>query len=62
MTPNDPLIDTKEHARIRGVSPSKIEHERLAGEGPPYIKTSRRCVRYRLSDVNAWLDVHRRTA
>lgn len=29
------------------------------GEGPPYLKISRRMVRYRRSDFNAWLAAQR---
>ena len=54
LTPADYLIDAKAAAAYLGVSPWTLADFRLKGVGPNYIKVGR-CVRYRRSDIEAWL-------
>ena len=56
--PADPaaLLYPAEAAHILGLSPRTLEHYRIAGGGPPYVSIGRRCVRYRRSDLIAWID------
>jgi predicted DNA-binding transcriptional regulator AlpA len=49
------LMDQKELAAYLGKSTAWCERARWAGEGPKFIKLGRH-VRYRVSDVLAWLD------
>ena len=38
-----------------GITRRWLELAAYRGDGPPFIKISRRCVRYRRSDYEAWL-------
>jgi hypothetical protein len=49
------FVTQKEAARILGVEPRTLETWRLKRIGPPFFAYSRRCVRYRLSDLQEWL-------
>ncbi len=53
----DRLISTPEAAELLGLSASMLERLRWAGDGPPYIHpTGGRVVRYRISDLTAWIE------
>lgn len=54
MTDEDTLLTTEQLAAVRNVPPSRIEKERLKGDGPPFIKDGH-LVRYRLGDYRAWV-------
>jgi hypothetical protein len=49
------LLTTPEAARLLMFKPKTLEELRRRGGGPPFVRLSRRAVRYRLSDLNAWL-------
>lgn len=49
------LIDAPRLADYLGVTPQALSNMRAAGTGPRYLKLGRN-VRYRWSDVEAWLD------
>ena len=51
----NPLLNERELAAYRGVTVSKVRDERMNSCGPPYIKDGHQ-VRYRLSDVDDWLE------
>lgn len=53
MTEN--LLNTKEVGRIIGVAEITLRKWRMGGFGPRFIKLGSN-VRYRLSDIDAWLD------
>ena len=53
---DDQLFCTKSLARILGVSTQWLEIGRCKGDGPPFLKLSNRMIRYRASEVKAWLD------
>lgn len=50
------LLTTKEAAKYLGVSKAFLERDRWAGARIPFIKVGSRAVRYRLSDLDAFLD------
>jgi hypothetical protein len=50
------LLSTAEAADISGLTTRKIEQYRREGGGPPFLRLSRRCVRYRLLDLVEWQD------
>jgi hypothetical protein len=56
---DDELMDTPELAAVRKIPPSRVEKERLTGDGPPYIKDGH-LVRYRKGDYRAWLAAKQR--
>jgi len=57
----DRLMTTTECAEYLGCTKRFLEDGRLKGTSPPYCKVGR-LVRYRLSDVDAWLAANTRTS
>lgn len=51
----DPLLSDHDVAKITGRARSTLQKDRVAGTGVPYIRIGR-LVRYRQSDVVAFLD------
>lgn len=54
--PPDELLSTRDLCDWLGVSVGWCEVARHKGLGPTFVKLSPRCVRYRRSDVLAWLE------
>lgn len=54
-------INTKQAAHMLGCSTYKLEKDRVTGNGIPFIKVGR-IVRYRLSDIEAYLVSRRFTS
>jgi excisionase family DNA binding protein len=55
------LVDDTDAANILGVSPGTLSVWRSTGRyGLPFVKVGRN-VRYRVSDLNAWLDKRTRS-
>lgn len=52
----DELISTEELVNLTHLSKRFWESRRISGDTPPYIRISRRCVRYRWRDVEEWLE------
>ena len=50
------LLTTTEAANFLGVSKAFLERDRWAGARIPFIKVGARAVRYRLSDLEAYLE------
>ncbi len=55
----DKLLTDDDLAALTGRGKSSWQKDRLAGAGPRFIKVGR-LVRYRPSDVQAWLDARER--
>jgi predicted DNA-binding transcriptional regulator AlpA len=53
----DTLIDTREAAARMGIKPATLHWWRWAGvpDQPPSVRCGKRGVRYRASDVAAWI-------
>lgn len=56
------LLTTKQAAPILGVSVAFLERDRWAGAQVPFIRVGARAVRYRLSDLNAFIESRRRVS
>ena len=56
------LMTTDDYTRFVGISRVTAERQRMRGDGPPFLKLSKRCVRYRRSDVAAWLEASVRSS
>jgi predicted DNA-binding transcriptional regulator AlpA len=56
LGPDDQLYSTSDLAELLGVSTQFLEIARHRAFGPRYIKLSPRRIRYRKSDVAAWLE------
>ena len=52
------LLNTTEAANYLGVSKAFLERDRWAGARIPFIKVGSRAVRYRLRDLDEYLDAH----
>jgi excisionase family DNA binding protein len=48
------LLDQREAAKLLRLSERTLERLRLEGGGPLYVKAGR-CVRYRETDLEAWI-------
>ncbi len=55
VTPRSELLDSEATASFLGLNPRTLGNWRLIGRGPRFIKVGN-LVRYRLSDLEAWLD------
>lgn len=53
---HDLLLTTKQAAEILGVSVAFLERDRWAGARVPFIKVGSRAVRYRHSDLLAYIE------
>jgi hypothetical protein len=56
----EPLLTTVETAEIIKQKPRTLDSWRLRGFGPPYIQINDKNIRYRRSDVLAWIAKLRR--
>lgn len=56
------LLTTPEAATILGVSKAFLERDRWAGARIPFIKVGARAVRYRVSDLEAYIDRQSRSS
>jgi len=61
MTPTQeksetPLKTEKEAAGLLGFSVRTLQAWRVRGGGPQFVKVSARCVRYRQSDLDSWVE------
>ncbi len=52
---DDTLLCQKRVATMLSVSPRALEAWRARGVGPAYTRVTKRCIRYRREDVEAWL-------
>src|SRR4051812_34365335 len=55
--PPDRLLTERDVATLTGLSVHFFQRLRWRGGGPPFVKFER-AVRYKESDLRAWIDVH----
>ena len=48
------LITERQAASLLSVSPRALQKWRANGRGPPFVRISNRCIRYRKSDLFDW--------
>ena len=51
----DLLLTQAQAARFLHIRPGSLANWRWRGEGPPFVRLSRRAIRYRRSDLDAWI-------
>ena len=51
-----PVLDPKEAAAFLRMAPKTLAHMRCRGDGPKHIRANSRVIRYRLADLESWLD------
>jgi len=61
-TLNDEVLDTKSAARFVLLSERTLEGFRVKGGGPPYLKATKKSIRYFKSDLVRWLESNRRVS
>ncbi len=52
------LLTTEDAARWLRAEPRTLERWRHSGKGPKFLRLTPRCVRYRLTDLEAWATAH----
>lgn len=55
------LLNEIQAARMLGMSPAWVQRKRWSGGGPPFIKIDH-AVRYRLEDLEEWINSRVRTS
>lgn len=50
------LLDTKQAAQFLGLSKAFLERDRWAGAKVPFIKIGERAVRYRIEDLETYIE------
>ena len=50
-----PLLTTDDVAEITGLSPETLAQWRWLKKEIPFVRLGKKCVRYRQSDIDAWL-------
>lgn len=58
-TPNNELLDENEAGEYLNVPARTLGQWRYLNKGPAFIRVGPRHVRYRRSDLDAYLDAHR---
>ena len=58
----DALLTEVQAADFLQVTPRALQKWRATGTGPPYVRISSRCVRYRRRDLFAWTEGRLRTS
>ena len=56
------LIDEVAAASFLGLSRRYLQNVRQRGGGPRYVRLSSRCIRYRRSDLQEWVEARLRTS
>lgn len=58
----DLFVTEARAAELLSVNPRTLQQWRLRGGGPPFVRISSRCVRYRWRDLLAWTEQHLRSS
>ena len=48
------LLSERDAAAALGLTPRTLQAWRSRGDGPPHVRVSSRCVRYRVQDLKDW--------
>ena len=56
LTDHDYLLTTRQVAKMVGLAPYTVAKYRMKGVGPKYLQLGRKTIRYKKSDVLAWVD------
>ena len=55
---DEPLLTPQETGDLVRLSPRTLERRRRTGDSPPWVALGPRCIRYRRSDLLAWVENH----
>lgn len=56
------LLSERDAAAALSLTPRTLQAWRARGEGPPHVRVSSRCVRYRVEDLESWAAERVRTS
>ena len=63
MLAHDPALLTEaDAAKLLAFTPRFLQARRIRGNGPPFVRISSRAIRYRRSDLLAWIEDRVRTS
>lgn len=64
MSNHDPasLLTEAEAAKLLKFTPRFLQARRVRGDSPPFVRISSRAIRYRRSDLVAWIEERVRTS
>lgn len=49
------ILNTRQAAEFLQVAKTTLEHQRAAGNGPPFARIGKRLIRYRRAALESWL-------
>lgn len=55
MAESSPLLTAEQVSQYLQISPRTLEKMRADGSGPKFVRLGHKTVRYRLTDVQTWL-------
>ena len=55
-TDSDALLNERQAAAFLGCTGRFLQQRRRVGDGPLFVRISSRCVRYRPTDLEAWIE------
>lgn len=58
MNETQALLKPEFIAEYLGTSPANLAQWRYKGIGPKFVKLGHRAIRYRMEDVNAWIEAN----
>jgi len=50
------LLCEKRAAELLGFTPRFLQSRRMRGDGPQYVRISQRAIRYRVTDLEKWVE------
>lgn len=56
------LLTTAEAAYYLGFTARMLQARRIKGDGPQFVQISKRAIRYRLEDLDAWIVTRLKTS
>ena len=62
MTTLTILVDERAAAEALRLTPRTLQAWRHRGGGPPFVRISARCIRYRIEDLERWAEARLRTS
>lgn len=58
-TPSQVYITEKEVSAIIGLAEQTLRNMRSRGDGPPFVRVSRKAIRYGLGDLSEWIEARK---
>jgi len=59
---SDTFLNTEDAARYLRLAPTTLNRLRVTGFGPPFLRLTPKCIRYRASDLRQWAEDQKHTS